>query len=190
MPACTAFGTKSRISVAWRAGGNTPACAEDEPEAPRRPEPEPPHPASTTSIPRQTAGTSAHARARGLTTRNPALHHDPARGATDRVEIPRGIEGRRWRPVRSGAVMAIDTTSRQLQDSKAAGRTLSGEPVRELYTEADLPPGIGAHPPAEDPLGRPGEYPYTRGIHESMYRGRLWTMRQFAGFGTSEETNE
>ncbi len=86
--------------------------------------------------------------------------------------------------------MAIDTTSRQLQDSKAAGQTLSGEPVKELYTEADLPPGIGAHPPADDPLGRPGEYPYTRGIHSSMYRGRLWTMRQFAGFGTSEETNE
>jgi methylmalonyl-CoA mutase N-terminal domain/subunit len=72
-------------------------------------------------------------------------------------------------------------------------RTLSGEPVRALYTAADLgvdarPPG--AHPHAEDPIGRPGEYPYTRGIYESMYRGRLWTMRQFAGFGTSEETNE
>jgi methylmalonyl-CoA mutase, N-terminal domain len=69
-------------------------------------------------------------------------------------------------------------------------RTLSGEPVRELYTPADLPAGIGADPPAEDPIGLPGEYPYTRGIHSSMYRGRLWTMRQFAGFGTSEETNE
>ena len=66
-------------------------------------------------------------------------------------------------------------------------RTLSGEPVRELYTPADLPEGIGG---PEDPIGRPGEYPYTRGIHETMYRGRLWTMRQFAGFGTSEETNE
>ncbi len=69
-------------------------------------------------------------------------------------------------------------------------RTLSGEPVRELYTPADLPAGIGAHPPEDDPIGLPGEYPYTRGIHSSMYRGRLWTMRQFAGFGTSEETNE
>jgi methylmalonyl-CoA mutase N-terminal domain/subunit len=68
-----------------------------------------------------------------------------------------------------------------------AFRTLSGEPVRELYTPADLPPGIGG---TEDPIGLPGEYPYTRGIHSSMYRGRLWTMRQFAGFGTSEETNE
>jgi methylmalonyl-CoA mutase, N-terminal domain len=74
--------------------------------------------------------------------------------------------------------------------SERSFRTLSGEPVRELYTAADLPAGIGAHPPAEDPIGLPGEYPYTRGIHSSMYRGRLWTMRQFAGFGTSEETNE
>jgi methylmalonyl-CoA mutase, N-terminal domain len=66
-------------------------------------------------------------------------------------------------------------------------KTLSGEPVRELYTHADLPPGIGSE---QDPIGRPGAYPFTRGIYESMYRGRLWTMRQFAGFGTSEETNE
>jgi methylmalonyl-CoA mutase N-terminal domain/subunit len=70
---------------------------------------------------------------------------------------------------------------------KASGRTLSGEEVRELYTAADLPPGAGG---PDDPIGRPGEYPFTRGIHSSMYRGRLWTMRQFAGFGTSEETNE
>jgi methylmalonyl-CoA mutase N-terminal domain/subunit len=69
----------------------------------------------------------------------------------------------------------------------AGDRTLSGQPVRELYTTADLPEGIDG---PEDPIGRPGEYPYTRGIHPSMYRGRLWTMRQFAGFGTSEETNE
>jgi methylmalonyl-CoA mutase, N-terminal domain len=75
-------------------------------------------------------------------------------------------------------------------DTKADFRTLSGEPVKELYTEADL--GLGAHPPGggEDPIGRPGAYPFTRGIYDSMYRGRLWTMRQFAGFGTSEETNE
>jgi methylmalonyl-CoA mutase N-terminal domain/subunit len=75
-------------------------------------------------------------------------------------------------------------------------RTLSGEPVRELYTADDLPIGADARSAAggldaeNDPIGRPGEYPYTRGIHSSMYRQRLWTMRQFAGFGTSEETNE
>jgi methylmalonyl-CoA mutase N-terminal domain/subunit len=68
-------------------------------------------------------------------------------------------------------------------------RTLSGEPVNELYTADDLPPGAGSGTPA-DPIGDPGSYPYTRGIHPTMYRGRLWTMRQFAGFGTSEETNE
>ncbi|HEY2282184.1 MAG TPA: methylmalonyl-CoA mutase family protein [Solirubrobacteraceae bacterium] len=84
--------------------------------------------------------------------------------------------------------MAVDaSTSRPRADERAGDRTLSGEPVRELYTEADLPAGIGS---PNDPIGRPGAYPYTRGVYESMYRGRLWTMRQFAGFGTSEETNE
>jgi methylmalonyl-CoA mutase N-terminal domain/subunit len=73
------------------------------------------------------------------------------------------------------------------QDTERSFKTLSGEPVRELYTPADLPDGIGGE---HDPVGLPGEYPFTRGIHSSMYRGRLWTMRQFAGFGTSEETNE
>jgi methylmalonyl-CoA mutase N-terminal domain/subunit len=72
---------------------------------------------------------------------------------------------------------------------EAGFRTLSGEPINELYTAADLPPGAGTGTET-DPIGLPGSYPYTRGIHASMYRGRLWTMRQFAGFGTSEETNE
>jgi len=58
--------------------------------------------------------------------------------------------------------------------------TLSGAPVAPLYTAADAP---------GDP-GHPGVYPYTRGVYPSMYRGRLWTMRQFAGFGTAQETNE
>jgi methylmalonyl-CoA mutase N-terminal domain/subunit len=73
------------------------------------------------------------------------------------------------------------------ETGKSSFRSLSGEPVRELYTAEDLPAGIGG---PDDPVGRPGEYPFTRGIYESMYRGRPWTMRQFAGFGTSEETNE
>jgi methylmalonyl-CoA mutase, N-terminal domain len=65
-------------------------------------------------------------------------------------------------------------------------RTLSAEPVKPLYTAADLP-----QPQPEQPaIGFPGEYPFTRGVYPSMYRGRLWTMRQFAGFGTAEETNE
>jgi methylmalonyl-CoA mutase N-terminal domain/subunit len=85
------------------------------------------------------------------------------------------------------AVSAKPPQGEQTKDSAKTFTTLSGEPVRELYTPEDLPGGIGG---PHDPIGRPGSYPYTRGIHESMYRGRLWTMRQFAGFGTSEETNE
>ena len=63
--------------------------------------------------------------------------------------------------------------------------TISGRPIDRLYTAEDL---------ADFDYGRdlnhPGEFPYTRGIHPSGYRGKLWTMRQFAGFGTPEETNE
>jgi methylmalonyl-CoA mutase N-terminal domain/subunit len=59
--------------------------------------------------------------------------------------------------------------------------TLSGEPIQPLYTDQDLP--------AAEAIGLPGEFPFTRGVYPSMYRGRLWTMRQFAGFGTAEETN-
>jgi len=61
--------------------------------------------------------------------------------------------------------------------------TLSGEEIRPLYTERDLPADAAT-------IGLPGQYPYTRGVYPSMYRGRLWTMRQFAGFGTAEETNQ
>jgi methylmalonyl-CoA mutase N-terminal domain/subunit len=60
--------------------------------------------------------------------------------------------------------------------------TLSGEEIRPLYTEADVP--------ERSSIGLPGSYPFTRGVYPSMYRGRLWTMRQFAGFGTAEDTNE
>src|SRR5437588_2409580 len=59
--------------------------------------------------------------------------------------------------------------------------TISGEEVKPLYTPADLPD--------YESIGVPGEFPYTRGVYETMYRGRLWTLRQFAGFGTAEETN-
>jgi methylmalonyl-CoA mutase N-terminal domain/subunit len=62
--------------------------------------------------------------------------------------------------------------------------SVSGRTVEPVYTALDLDQGvIGA-------TGLPGLYPYTRGIHPTMYRGRLWTMRQFAGFGTAEDTNE
>ncbi|HUK30220.1 MAG TPA: methylmalonyl-CoA mutase family protein [Candidatus Acidoferrum sp.] len=63
--------------------------------------------------------------------------------------------------------------------------TVSSYPIRRLYTQADL---AGWSP--ERDLGYPGQPPYTRGIHATMYRGRPWTMRQFAGFGTAEDTNQ
>ena len=63
--------------------------------------------------------------------------------------------------------------------------TVSGVPIQEVYT----PDIIADLDPARD-LGDPGKPPYTRGIHETMYRGKLWTMRQFSGFGTAEETNQ
>ncbi len=62
--------------------------------------------------------------------------------------------------------------------------TVSGRPVRPLYTELDLPAG------ASERLGVPGFFPFTRGPYATMYRTRLWTMRQFAGFATAEETNQ
>ncbi|HEY1286419.1 MAG TPA: methylmalonyl-CoA mutase family protein [Solirubrobacterales bacterium] len=71
-----------------------------------------------------------------------------------------------------------------MEEREAEFSTLSGHPIESLYTEA------GAPPDREESIGRPGSYPFTRGPYESMYRGRLWTMRQFAGFGTVEETNE
>ena len=61
--------------------------------------------------------------------------------------------------------------------------TMSGIPIKPLYTPDDVE---GSY---DEKLGYPGEYPYTRGVYPNMYRGRLWTVRQFAGFGDAEETN-
>jgi len=70
-------------------------------------------------------------------------------------------------------------------ERQAEFTTISNYPIRRLYTPADLPDWSPEHD-----LGFPGEPPYTRGIHSTMHRGRLWTMRQFAGFGTAEDTNQ
>jgi methylmalonyl-CoA mutase, N-terminal domain len=81
--------------------------------------------------------------------------------------------------------MAIEPReTREFQQREAEFSTISGQEIEPLYTEADVDPEL------EERVGRPGEYPFTRGPYPSMYRGRLWTMRQFAGFGTVEETNE
>jgi methylmalonyl-CoA mutase N-terminal domain/subunit len=73
----------------------------------------------------------------------------------------------------------------ELKERRKRFATPSGLPLERLYTEESL---AGWDP--EGALGYPGEFPYTRGIYPSMYRGRLWTMRQYAGFGSAAESNE
>ena len=82
----------------------------------------------------------------------------------------RGSDLERWERETFGATPERD----------APFSTMSGEPIKPLYTEADLPTD------PDSSIGLPGEYPFTRGVYGSMYRGRLWTMRQFAGFGTAD----
>jgi len=77
----------------------------------------------------------------------------------------------------------LDTTYRQASERPVRFSTVSDMELEPLYTPDDL---TGSY---DDKLGNPGEYPYTRGVYGSMYRGRLWTMRQFAGFGLAEDTN-
>jgi methylmalonyl-CoA mutase, N-terminal domain len=87
----------------------------------------------------------------------------------------------------SGGTSGGPASAPDATESKAGGRlfeTLSNIPVKPLYTEADVPEDLEAR------NGRPGEFPYTRGLHPGMYRTRLWTMRQFAGYGSAEHTNE
>jgi methylmalonyl-CoA mutase N-terminal domain/subunit len=74
-----------------------------------------------------------------------------------------------------------------LDEKKSA--TTSGLPLRALVTSGDLTSSTGARWDSERELGYPGEFPYTRGVYPTMYRGRLWTMRQYAGFGAAAESN-
>jgi methylmalonyl-CoA mutase, N-terminal domain len=73
---------------------------------------------------------------------------------------------------------------RENPERDAEFSTMSGVPIKPLYTPEDVEGDY------EEKIGYPGEYPYTRGVYPNMYRGRLWTIRQFAGYGTAAETNE
>ncbi len=77
--------------------------------------------------------------------------------------------------------VTADPAAKKSSERDIPFTTISGRPIERLYTAADVP---------NRELPEPGEFPYTRGIHPTGYRGRLWTMRQFAGFGTPEETNQ
>lgn len=87
-------------------------------------------------------------------------------------------EFKRWQDT------TLKRTMEHSPERKPAFTTESGIPVKALYTPLDL---AGSDYPSD--IGFPGEYPYTRGVYPSMYRGQLWTMRQYAGFGSAEETN-
>uniref|UniRef100_A0A7C3YSV8 Methylmalonyl-CoA mutase n=1 Tax=candidate division WOR-3 bacterium TaxID=2052148 RepID=A0A7C3YSV8_UNCW3 len=73
---------------------------------------------------------------------------------------------------------------RKLPEREESFSTVSGLPLKLVYTSEDLPEEV------KETIELPGSYPFTRGIHPTMYRSRLWTMRQYAGFGSAEETNE
>src|SRR4026207_1425723 len=79
----------------------------------------------------------------------------------------------------------LEPALKKSPERAASFTTISGRPIDRLYTVEDLD-GIDY---ARD-SARPGEFPYTRGIHPTGYRGKLFTMRQFAGFGTPEDTSE
>src|SRR4051812_31666062 len=78
----------------------------------------------------------------------------------------------------------LGPTLERSQERKPDFETASGMHVERLYTPADT-----KHLDYEQDLGYPGQYPFTRGVQPTMYRGRLWTMRQYAGYGTAEESN-
>jgi methylmalonyl-CoA mutase N-terminal domain/subunit len=94
---------------------------------------------------------------------------DTARGAGDKARWTREV---------------LEPALKKAPERRGPFTTISGRPVERLYTADDT----AALDYARD-IGHPGEFPYVRGIHPSGYRGKLWTMRQFAGFGTPEETN-
>src|SRR5688572_8297364 len=85
----------------------------------------------------------------------------------------------RWRETTRADALGTQAERREVF------RTTSDIVVEDLYTPADT-----AALDEERDLGRPGEYPFTRGVQPTMYRGRLWTMRQYAGFSTAADTNE
>jgi methylmalonyl-CoA mutase, N-terminal domain len=89
-----------------------------------------------------------------------------------------------WLAQNIGSKMT-DTKTKPPAERKEHFVTLSGLPIDRLYTQDDL---SGTDPEAS--IAYPGEFPYTRGIYPTMYRGRLWTMRQYAGFGTAVESNQ
>ena len=113
-------------------------------------------------------------------------HPSEAEERWTRETLAKAVERSPEHPIGAATGVNVD------EDGQARFTTISGTPVRRLYTQADLPEDFDERAEVgPDPyLGMPGEPPYTRGIHATGYRGKLWTMRQFSGFASPEETNE
>ncbi len=117
--------------------------------------------------------TNGKARANGHGTNGHAAEAPAGEGIARLAEA-----ARRWEAT------TVERSLTKLPEANGPFTTVSGEPIRRLYTPADLPDFDYARD-----LGFPGEFPFTRGVHPTMYRSRFWTMRLFAGFGSAEETN-
>ncbi|MGB7199778.1 MAG: methylmalonyl-CoA mutase family protein [Acidobacteriaceae bacterium] len=112
----------------------------------------------------------------------PSRHVSPAEQLWIDTTLKPALEKSPERPI------GADSGTNRNADGTARFTTISGVPVERLYTPADLPADWDEH--TEKYLGQPGQAPYTRGVHATGYRGKLWTMRQFSGFATPEETNQ
>src|SRR5574337_1167492 len=129
----------------------------------------------------------------GLVPRQEERMHGKSRRGARRVAARGGSAGR-WRPgKRAARGRGEGERARWLRQTwgkaveKGAERrpefaTTSGIRLQPVYAPEDVKPGLPGR------LGLPGEYPFTRGVQPTMYRGRFWTMRQYAGFGTAEES--
>src|SRR5712691_6487392 len=88
-------------------------------------------------------------------------------------------------PLFEEALQHYDESAAQAPERPVRFMTTSSDPIERLYTPADF-----REVQYVDKVGFPGKWPYTRGVHPTGHRGKLWTMRLFAGFGNAEETNE
>jgi methylmalonyl-CoA mutase N-terminal domain len=107
-------------------------------------------------------------------------HPSPAEKTWAEKTLAPTLEKAPERPIGAASGVNLD------EHGHARFTSISGVPIRRLYTEADLPEDWNY----EEYLGYPGEPPFTRGIHATGYRGKLYTMRQFSGFASPEETNQ
>src|SRR5581483_708380 len=148
------------------------------PRAAGRPVPPPVRCADAVSVAR-VRPPRARARARGLARGRAEARRPPAPAGAAPAGARRPAADAESPPMTKREWLAQRYRTERERDVRFS--TVSDLEVEPLYTAEDLPPA--------ERIGFPGEYPYTRGVYPSMYRGRLWTMRQFAGFGTAEDTN-